>query len=244
MSTADTNIKQDHFQLNELFLLAKTTIGEHLFGLPDEKAYGFLDKGYMEKAHKALKEKGVLTKEGKLTDGGFFVVRALEEYKRSSKYIRINNLMIAFSEREKGKVIVLTEVRRNTDYRLTVMDHLALFKELYDSLEIVSREPRSDEKEFLYRMVKNNEQKRLEQKKLSEETLIFQDFDRAVAVEKQIDSYQHWVFFIEEETLYGLNVREEGICRISQYWLIEKLMTALELPLFKQETEEKQDEQD
>ena len=68
------------FHVTELFLLASAFEADILFGLPDKKTFQLMGEDLFLKANEALIEKEILTTSGKITQGGAYVIRALEFY--------------------------------------------------------------------------------------------------------------------------------------------------------------------
>lgn len=137
------------FHVTEIFLLISAFNAEKLFGLPDKKTYQLQGEEIFKQAYNSLIDKGIFTSEGKITKGGAQVIRALEMYYQSSKYVRINNLMFAFMENESNEVIVLVEVEDQKNYRCMVMSKILVLKLLIDRFPFMLREPFPNEKEFL-----------------------------------------------------------------------------------------------
>ena len=82
-----------------MYLLAAAFGGNILFGLPEKQIYQLQGKEVFKEAHERLIEKELLTPEGKITKAGAIVIQAVEYYHQSEKYVRIHNLMFAFSHR-------------------------------------------------------------------------------------------------------------------------------------------------
>src|SRR5690625_1846082 len=113
-----TKEAQDVFHVTELYLLANAFSTEVLFGLPDKKLYQLKGKEVFDEAFSKLKQKNIFTEAGKLTKGGAYVIRALELYSQSKKYVRIHNVMFAFQEKEADEIIMLTKMEDKTYYGL------------------------------------------------------------------------------------------------------------------------------
>lgn len=141
--------KEDTFHVTELFLLAAAFEADNLFGLPDKRKFQLQGSNLFDEANKALIEKEILTPEGKITKGGAYVIRSLEFYYFSEKFVRINNLMFGFPGKEEQEVIVLVEVEEQTYYRLYVMSKMLVLKLLMERFPLMTREPADEEKDFL-----------------------------------------------------------------------------------------------
>src|SRR5690625_963817 len=109
---------QDLFHVTELYLLANAFSVDVLFGLPDKKLYQLQGKAIFDEAFSKLKQKHIFTEEGKLTKGGAYVIRALELYSQSKKYVRIHNVMYASQEKEADHIIMFTHMEDKTYYGL------------------------------------------------------------------------------------------------------------------------------
>lgn len=236
MMTETKVTRNDVFHLYELYLMAEATENEVIFGLPDKSVYAITDPHYLETAKEAIQEKGILDEEGHISEGGFFVIKALQEYATSKKYVQLNNLMIAFSESEPDELIVLTEVENQTYYQIKVIDKRLVLKDLFDSLPIVQREPLSDETEFTLKKLRNRERRSILEEEVEENVLSIAVFDtNAVQMEEE---FAQWLYFMEEDKLCAVNVEEESYYRASQYWLMKELFDSLEIP-YPQESEGK-----
>ena len=131
----------DTFNVVELYLLAAAFGGNVLFGLPEKEVFQLKGEEVFEEAHKRLIEKGILTAEGKITDGGAQVIQAIEYYHKSQKYVRINNLMFAFREQDVDELIVLLELEENKTYQLFVVSKALVLSMLGEKFPVVLREP-------------------------------------------------------------------------------------------------------
>ncbi|MGC6768040.1 DUF5081 family protein [Enterococcus sp. LJL51] len=215
---------QDVFHVTELFLLSDAIQAKALFGLPDRSLYGMMDRNYLDEAKAKIQEKGILDEAGHLTDGGYLIIKSIEEYAASRKYVQINNLMIAFSELEEDMCIVLTEIEPQEYYILRVIDKYLVMKELFDHLAIVKREPLADETEFVLKKARNRERRSFLDKDIPDNALSLEVY----SIEKNEKSA--WLCFVEEDKLYSVSVEDESYYRASQYWLMKELFDSLEIP--------------
>lgn len=154
---------EETFHVTELFLLAAAFDGEMIFGLPDKKAYQLMGDEIFKEANDQLIEKGILTPEGKMTKGGFYAVRALELYYNSKKYVRIQNMMFGFQEKDEDELIMLMEMEEGTYYRLYMISKALVLTLLSDRFPFILREPQEDEKEFLQKEVSSAMKEKLVQ---------------------------------------------------------------------------------
>lgn len=143
----------DTFTAVELYLLAAAFGGNVLFGLPEKEVFQLKGEEVFEEAHKHLIEKGILTSDGKITDGGAFVIRAIEYYHQSEKYVRINNLMFAFREQDVDELIVLLELEEKETYQLFIVSKALVLSMLGEKFPVVLREPDEKEKKIFERNI-------------------------------------------------------------------------------------------
>lgn len=101
-----------------------------------------------EEAHHQLIEKEILTPDGKITKAGAIIIQAIEYYHQSKKYVRINNLMFAFSEHSDDELILLMEVKEEEKYKIFVVSKAIVLKVLGDKFPVILREPEEGEKNF------------------------------------------------------------------------------------------------
>lgn len=92
----------------------------YIFGLPEREQLALTEPDCAVKALDGLIEKGILTKEGKLTRAAFFMTEMLKQYQESKEYVRFNNVMCAFLPDDEERVIVLTEIGPAKSTHLTI----------------------------------------------------------------------------------------------------------------------------
>lgn len=225
--------REDVFHLYELYLLAEATGNTDLFGLPDPHIYALVEPTYLEEAKQAVQQKGILDEEGHITKGGFFVIKALSEYATSSKYVQINNLMIASSTSEPDERIVLTEVEEGY-YQMNVLEKHLVLKDLFESVPLIQREPLEEEKEFTVKKMRNRERRRIVGEEVGENALSLTVYDTQTTDTNEEQCA--WLYFMEEDHLFMVNVEEEKYYRVSQYWFMKQLFDSLDIPYGTKET--------
>lgn len=225
MMTQEKSTRKDVFHLYELYLMAEAIENDALFGLPDKSIYAMVEPDYLEQAKQAIQDKGILDEAGHVTDGGFFVIKAVSEYASSPKYVQLNNLMIATSASEPDERIVLVEVDKDY-YQLKVLDKRLVLKELFESVPLIQREPLADETEFILKKVRNRERRRFVGEDVGENVFSLTVFDINSAEDEEQTA---WLYFLEEDKLYVVKVEEEGYYRASQYWLMKQLFDGLDI---------------
>lgn len=124
----------DVFSPVELYLLLSPLETKYLFGIPDKLTFLLKGEDVFAEGFERLKSKGILTDTGELTDGGGFLIESLMEYHQSKKYVRMNQLMFAFSEKASNEVLVMIEVTSQKEYRFERMNKiyaLAMIKDFF-----------------------------------------------------------------------------------------------------------------
>ncbi|WP_321388951.1 DUF5081 family protein [uncultured Enterococcus sp.] len=216
------------FSFGELCLLAEAFDVTVIFGLPDKKTEVLFDSAFITDAGKALQEKRILDEENHLTEAGFFVVRALEEYCASGEYVRLNNLMIGFSA-DKKRLIVLSEVVADEAYKLVVYDTLSFLKELYETVPMIAREPLAEDIEYTMKKLRNATRREWNKDQFDEEIVnleIFSDKDL-----EDENNHVQWLFFEKDEKLAGIDITAEKYYQFSQYYFMKLIFEALHISL-------------
>ncbi|MGC6768052.1 DUF5081 family protein [Enterococcus sp. LJL128] len=216
------------FSFAELSLLAEAFEVEVIFGMPDKKSEMLFDSAFASEAEKRLKEKKILSEESRLTEGGFYVVKALEEYCVSTEYLRINNIMIAFSN-DKKHLIVLSEIESTKEYKLIVYDQLSFIKEMYETVPMINREPLPEDMEYSTKRLRNATRREWEKELFSEDI-----FNLEIFKEEDIqneEKHVQWLFFEKEEKLIGIDVTKEKYYQFSQYYFLKTVFEALHISI-------------
>ncbi|MCK0472331.1 DUF5081 family protein [Alkalihalobacillus sp. APA_J-10(15)] len=227
-----TETDTDTFRVPELYLLASAFGGHALFGLPDKKMYQLKGEGPFKEAYAALKEKGILSEEGKLTKNGAVIIRTLQTYYNSKKFVRVHNAMFAFQGEQKDDMILLLEVEEQKAYKLMVMAKPFVLKMLAEKLPVISRVPDEKERTFLKEKVPEKERIELEQYEPNEEMMNLEVFhlNEVPRVITNLAYYQQWLIFTKQDQLVMVDTVTKTYYYASQYYLMKVLFDELEFP--------------
>ncbi|MBC1462221.1 DUF5081 family protein [Listeria welshimeri] len=222
----------DVFSPVELYLLLSPLETKYLFGIPDKLTFLLKGEDVFAEGFERLKSKGILTDTGELTDGGGFLIESLIEYHQSKKYVRMNQLMFAFSEKASNEVLVMIEVTSQKEYRFERMNKIYALAMIKDFFPLVNREPGERETEFLKEELTNEERKRAVAFE-PEKNFISMEFfhmEEEPKEEKNDKYYKQYLAFEMEDKLMMVDVVNEAYYRGSQYALMKLLFDELELP--------------
>ncbi|MBF2506282.1 DUF5081 family protein [Listeria welshimeri] len=222
----------DVFSPVELYLLLSPLETKYLFGIPDKLTFLLKGEDVFAEGFERLKSKGILTDTGELTDGGGFLIESLMEYHQSKKYVRMNQLMFAFSEKASNEVLVMIEVTSQKEYRFERMNKIYALAMIKDFFPLVNREPGERETEFLKEELTNEEKKRAVAFE-PEKNFISMEFfhmEEEPKEEKNDKYYKQYLAFEMEDKLMMVDVVNEAYYRGSQYALMKLLFDELELP--------------
>lgn len=222
----------DVFSPVELYLLLSPLETKYLFGIPDKLTFLLKGEDVFAEGFERLKSKGILTDTGELTDGGGFLIESLIEYHQSKKYVRMNQLMFAFSEKASNEVLVMIEVTSQKEYRFERMNKIYALAMIKDFFPLVNREPGERETEFLKEELTNEERKRAAAFE-PEKNFISMEFfhmEEEPKEEKNDKYYKQYLAFEMEDKLMMVDVVNEAYYRGSQYALMKLLFDELELP--------------
>ncbi|MBF2637520.1 DUF5081 family protein [Listeria welshimeri] len=222
----------DVFSPVELYLLLSPLETKYLFGIPDKLTFLLKGEDVFAEGFERLKSKGILTDTGELTDGGGFLIESLIEYHQSKKYVRMNQLMFAFSEKASNEVLVMIEVTSQKEYRFERMNKIYALAMIKDFFPLVNREPGERETEFLKEELTNEERKRAVAFE-PEKNFISMEFfhmEEEPKEEKNDKYYKQYLAFEMEDKLMMVDVVNETYYRGSQYALMKLLFDELELP--------------
>lgn len=222
----------DTFTGPELYLLAAAFGGNVLFGLPDKQTYQLKGEKVFEEAHYRLREKEILSLDGKITKAGAMVIKAVETYHQSEKYVRINNLMFAFQDREKDELIMLVELEEPEHYQLHVISKSLVLKMLGEKFPVIVREPDEKEKNFLKRELSNQEKKEVEGFEPESMFMNLELFHLKEAPKISTNSayYQQWLIFTKDGKLMMVDPIYKKYYHASQYWFLKKVFDEMEFP--------------
>ncbi|MEL3959263.1 DUF5081 family protein [Caldifermentibacillus hisashii] len=221
----------DMFNVPELYLLAAAFGGNVLFGLPDKQIYELQGEAVFKEAQEQLIEKEILTPGGRLTKIGVMVIQALEDYYKSEKYVRVNNLMFAFLKKNPDKLIILVELEQNS-YQLRLISKAFVLKLLSDQFPLIGREPGAGEHDFLRRELDNEERREVEN---FEPDQSFMNLEVFHLNEQPMEAtnpkfYEQWFIFLKDEKLIMTDVPRKKYYHASQYWFLKMLFDNLEFP--------------
>ncbi|WP_062052302.1 DUF5081 family protein [Bacillus sp. JCM 19034] len=227
-----TKTDTDLFSVPELYLLASAFGGNDLFGLPDKKIYQLKGEAPFEQAHYALKEKGVLTEEGKLTKSGAVMIQTLQAYYNSKKFVRIHNALFSFQEERNDDVTFLLEEEEQLAYKLMVMAKPFLLKMLSEKLPIILREPHENEITFLKERVSDEERIELERYEPNDQFMNLEIFhlEEEPRDITNPNFYQQWLIFTKQDQLIMVDTVTKTYYYASQYYFMKVLFDALEFP--------------
>ncbi|MFB5198006.1 DUF5081 family protein [Neobacillus sp. KR4-4] len=222
----------DTFSVAELYLLAAAFGGNVLFGLPEKVVYQLKGEEVFKEAHDRLIEKKIITPEGKITRSGALIIQTIEFYHQSQKYVRINNLLFAFRERERDEVIVLVELERQGSYQLRITSKATLLKMLCEQFPVMVREPVEMEKAFLKKELSNQERRETESFEPEE---MFMNLEFLHLKEEHKDRfnwhyYQQWLIFTKDEKLIMVDTVNKKYYHASQYWFLKVLFDEMDFP--------------
>lgn len=217
---------KDAFHVSELLLLSSAFHAHGLFGLPDKQTFQLKGKRLFTDIYKDLIQKEVLSPKGKITPGGAYVIKALEYYYHSKKYVRIHNLMIAFREKKEEEVIVLMELDKE-QYRLLVMSKLKLLKLLMNRFPVLLREPDEAEKAFHKRELNKEETAKVKQHDIDDTVFNFEYFYIA---HNDVSDYGQWFAFEHDNQLMMIETEKQSYYYYSQYRFLKKLFDKLDFP--------------
>ncbi|MBC1487314.1 DUF5081 family protein [Listeria seeligeri] len=222
----------DTFTPVELYLLLAPFEVKHIFGIPDKMTYLLKGEDVFAEGFEMLKTKGVINDTGNLTDGGGFLIDSLVEYYQSKKYIRLNQLMFAISEKTTNEIFVMIEIKPQKEYRFERMNKihaLAMIRELFP---IISREPGPNETEFLKEELTNEERKRASVFEPGTNFISMEFFHVEETPQEASNPafYKQYLSFEMDNKLIMADIVNEAYYQGSQYALLKLLFDELELP--------------
>jgi len=223
---------KDVFTAPELYLLAAAFGGNVLFGLPEKERYQFQGEEIFREAHERLIDKEILSSEGKITQTGAIIIQAIEYYHQSAKYVRINNLMFAFREKESDEVIVLVEMEEPEHYQLRILSKMTALRVLRESFPVVSREPKEEEKTFLKVELSHQERRETENFEPEEMFMNLEIFHTNEEPRERFNAryYQQWFVFTKDEKLIMVDTVNKTYYHASQYWFLKVLFDEMDFP--------------
>jgi hypothetical protein len=222
----------DAFTAPELYLLAAAFGGEILFGLTEKQIYQLKGEEVFKEAHQRLIEKQIITPDGKITKTGAIVIQAVEFYHQSEKFVRINNLMFAFRERDQDEVIVLVELEEKEHYQLRVLSKATVLQMLTVQFPLIVREPEEKEKTFLKKELSHQVRREIENYQPEQ---MFMNLEFFHLKEEHKDRfnwhyYQQWLIFAKDEQLIMVDTVNKKYYHASQYWFLKVLFDEMDFP--------------
>lgn len=227
-----TNNITESFTVPELYLLGSAFGGNVIFGLPEKQIYQLKGEEIFADAYHRLIKKGILGSDGEITKGGSIIIRALEYYYRSEKYVRINNLMFAFPTHNEDELIMFVETKEQAIYKLFVISKALILKLLSDKFSIITREPEESEKHFLKQELTYEERREAEQLEPGN-TLINLELFHLNEKHQELhfsSYYQQWLVFPKKEKLIMVDTVQRKYYHASQYWFLKLLFDEMEFP--------------
>lgn len=220
------------FTAPELYLLAAAFGGKALFGLPEKEVYQLKGDEVFQEAYQRLIDKEILTTEGKITRGGAFIIQAVEMYHQSKKYVRINNLMFAFQEKNQDELILLIEMEESEHYQLRVLSKAIVLKMLSDEIPLILREPKEEEKKFQQKELLHQERHEVEEYEPESMFMNLELFHLEEEPKNKFNPkyYQQWFIFTKDEKLIMVDVINKKYYHASQYGFLKILFDELEFP--------------
>ncbi|MGJ7913486.1 DUF5081 family protein [Neobacillus sp. LXY-1] len=222
----------DVFTAPELYLLAAAFGGNVLFGLPEKEIFQLKGETVFKEAHERLIEKGIITADGKITKNGAIIIRTVECYHQSEKYVRVNNLMFAFRDKESDELIVLVEMAEPGHYQLRVTSKAIMLKMLNEHFPVINREPDEKEKTFLKVELSNQERHGTEAFEPEHMLMNLEFFHLKAEPKNRFNSnyYQQWLIFTKDEKLIMVDTVNKKYYHASQYWFLKVLFDELDFP--------------
>ena len=217
-----TNPDNDMFNASELYLLARAFDAETIVGLPDKRIFQLLGNDIFEAAYRRLANKGFFTEQGKLTENGYVVIKALQQYCQSDKYVRINQATFAFRKDAKEELIILYEPLDGSEkYKLLMFSKDIAMGWLNFSFPFIAKEPKEDPGDFVKKPLLHREKHELDDFE-PEYILDIESFDLDNKKPKQ-----RWLIFEKDEKLISVNTEGWKYYYASQKWLKKMLLNEL-----------------
>ncbi len=229
--------QKDTFTAPELYLLAAAFGGKVLFGLPEKEIYQLKGDGVFQEAYQRLIDKEILTVEGKLTRGGAFIIQAVEKYHQSKKYVRINNLMFAFQEKDEDELILLIEMEDSDHYQMRILSKAIVLKMLSDEIPLILREPKEEEKNFLRKELLHQQRHEVEEYEPEKMFMNLELFHLEEEPQNKYNQkyYQQWFIFTKDGKLIMVDVMNKKYYHASQYWFLKILFDEMDFPYMRSE---------
>ncbi|NRD77651.1 DUF5081 family protein [Bacillus sp. BRMEA1] len=222
----------DSFTAPELYLLAAAFGGQTLFGLPDKTLYQIQGEEVFQQAHQRLVDKEIVSADGKITKAGAIIIQVVEYYFQSDKYVRINNLMFAFRDKECDEVIVLVELEEQGHYQLRIVSKATALRILGEGFPVIGREPEPAEQTFLKQELSHQERHETEQYEPEQMFMNLEYFhlNETPRDKNNAQYYQQWLIFTKGEKLIMVDTVNRKYYHASQYWFLKVLFDEMDFP--------------
>lgn len=219
--------KKDYFSIFELHFLINFFQGRLLPGLPSREALPLSTRAVWKEAKDTLFAKNMVDEAGNLTEEGYAVTETLREYCSGQALTIINDFYIVYSE-ETDSCIVISETSER--YQILKFTPVGLLAFLQEKLPFLLRKPSPDEKNFLTQEVYMTDE--LEEVFGGEDVVIIHHCPMLAILKPQyhreLSSYLLVAEF--EGKLLVDDVKEGGLFRYSQYYILERLYKWLSIP--------------
>lgn len=219
--------RQDYFSLHELYYLIGAFEGAALIGLPSLEQFSLPRRTIWEDTKEALMVKGLLKKDGQLTDAGFIIIEVLKEYCLGCSLTVINNFYLMLS-RDRQSTILIVDTGRG--YQLARLSALGPLRLVQEKIPIFLRAPLEDETSFL--SMEMNLTPEIESALIDNHTVVVQHYPLLAMVETQHreELKEQWLFMEWEGQLLGYDASKKRLSRFSQYYFLERTYSWLGIP--------------
>lgn len=211
------------FTAEELLLLASAFDCRLLFGLPDRQLLVMKNQQGFEEAKQGLVDKNIMDVEGKLTKDGFTLVQVLEQYASSDRYIRLDNLMTGFG---KDEHLITIKWLEEGKLQLFVHQNIAFLKRIMEGYPLFNREPLQEDTSYLKRQIQMEETE--EYFESGNPTVQLECF--TINYEEQSATAEQWMFFENNGQLQGIDIENNIVYQLSQYFLVKKIYDFYRFP--------------
>ncbi|MED1739603.1 DUF5081 family protein [Bacillus swezeyi] len=224
-------VKIDTLTAAELYVLAGAAGVSYIFGLPEREQLALTEPDCAVKALDGLIEKGILTKEGKLTRAAFFMTEMLKQYQESKEYVRFNNVMCAFLPDDEERVIVLTEIGPGKVYTFDYLEKREVYLSLISKVSFLMREPREKDRTFLTKPMNPGEKAEVRAMDLDEKEILAVETFRFAAVQSLTDpGFQTTnLYFTKGEDFICIDPLNDRYEWISLYIMNNRIYDALHI---------------
>lgn len=203
------------FTENEMVFFNSITDGESLFGIPITFRIKSSQREEIDKTISSLAAKGVLEKESKLSKKGALPASAIEDYKNAKKYVIINYLHIAITDKDAVVIIPL----KNFEYEVMRIPTEAIMVMLLKKYEILCRKTNGQVTENKYVNI-DNILRELNEKRYS--SIILGIFEN----DKTVNEY---VYFWDDINTYRYDFKKQIKSKIDPVIVRKEIAGALSI---------------